>query len=634
MSCNVVRRALLLATGVALAVSTLTAQDLLPIAANDNRTPAGNLRGGVLTLQLELRKGNWHPEREDGETIPVYAFGEAGKTLQIPGPTIRVPQGATIDIALHSTLSVPATLHGLHQRPGNDGDVITVAAGATEHIRFVAGVAGTYSYWARTPDGQRDDRRVVDSLLGGALVVDPPGATRQDRIFVLERWNGPTRTAINGKSWPYTERLNYEVGEKVHWRVINVSDLSHPMHLHGFHFELNGAGDGENYKVFAPGEEPVEFTHSAEIGETFEMTWVPKEPGRWLYHCHRLPHMRLPIALDPSDVSVLDNHAHMHEMDSDYEGMGGMIMGITVTGRSIKDTSKDWKPERRLELAVAERSGDSRFFELSLRDLESHAAKPKAQKSGALSGPVLVLTQNQPVEISVVNKLKEATSIHWHGIELESYYDGVPGWGGLEDKKTPAVEPGETFTVRMAPPRAGTFMYHTHWHDAAQLTGGIHGALIVMAPGEKYDPATDKSFMFSQSPNEPFGAAMTLMNGSPQPETMELCTGTTYRFRFINITPSVNNLRVSLESASGPVEWRLLAKDAANVKNGSVQRADQMIGVGETYDFEYRTTSPQELTLVGLSPNNNRRAVQTLIFSDPAKQREVLQNKPHEEHED
>jgi hypothetical protein len=44
-----------------------------------------------------------------------------------------------------------------------------------------------------------------------------------------------------------------------------------------------------------------------------------------------------------------------------------------------------------------------------------------------------------------------------------------------------------------------------------------------------------------------------------------------------------------------------------------------MIAVSETYDFEYTATSPQQLTLEGLSPNDNRRAVQTLIFSDPRK---------------
>jgi FtsP/CotA-like multicopper oxidase with cupredoxin domain len=304
-------------------------------------------------------------------------------------------------------------------------------------------------------------------------------------------------------------------------------------------------------------------------------------------------------------------------MDSEYDGMGGMIMGITVTGRSAIDTTTAWKPERLLELAVGERHGDARFYELSLRDLRDlNASKAKPQLSTGLTGPVIVLTQNQPAEIAVVNHLKEPTSIHWHGIELESYYDGVPGWGGIDDKHSPAVGPGETFKVRMIPPRAGTFMYHTHWHDAAQLTGGVHGALIVMPAGQNYDAATDKSFLFSQGANEPFGAAMMLMNGSPQPATMRLKAETTYRFRFINITPSVDNLRVSLRNAGGPVEWRLIAKDASNVKGSPVRPADQAIAVGETFDFEYRAPSAQELMLVGLSPGDNRRAVQTLIFSD------------------
>src|SRR5262249_5674214 len=278
----------------------------------------------------------------------------------------------------------------------------------------------------RTPDGRRGNNRVVDSLLGGALVVDPPGAVGNDRIFVLERWNGPTRTAINGKSWPFTERLNYKVGEKVHWKIVNASDLSHPMHLHGLHFDLDAEGDGEHYNVYEPGTQPQEFTHSVEIGQTFEMTWDPREPGRWLYHCHRIPHMRLPVPLDPNDVVAADHHEHVHDMESGYDGMGGMIMGITVTGRSTIDTTTNWKPERQLELAVGERNGDPRFFQLSLRDMAADASKTKPQMSTGLTGPVVVLKQNQPVEIAVVNKLKEATSIHWHGIELESYYDGVP----------------------------------------------------------------------------------------------------------------------------------------------------------------------------------------------------------------
>jgi FtsP/CotA-like multicopper oxidase with cupredoxin domain len=616
MTGQIARRTLVAAAQLLLMTCPLAAGLLSPIAANENRTPGGELRAGVLTLRLEMRKGVWHPEREDGEAIAVYAFGEVGKTLQVPAPAIRVPQNTTIDITLHNELAVPATLHGLHQRPGADNDVIVIAPGATQHVRFLAGAPGTYLYYARTPDGKRGNGHLLDAMLGGALVVDPPGAVEPDRIFVLERWNGPTRTAINGKSWPFTERLHYQVGDKVRWRVVNASDLSHPMHLHGFHFALDAEGDGEHEKTYQPGEEPLEFTHSVQIAETFDMTWIPSEPGRWLYHCHRIPHMRLPVPLDPKDALVVvdHEHEHMHDMNSPYAGMGGMIMGITITGRPAIDTSTNWKPERRLELAIGSRQGDPRFYQLSVRDLSAPQARP--QMSTGLTGPPIVITEKQPVEIAVVNNLTEPTAIHWHGMELDSYYDGVPGFGGIDDKRTPPVEPGKTFMVRMIPPRAGTFIYHTHWHDEAQLTGGVHGPLIVMPPGQTYDPATDKAFLFSLGPGEPFGSAMLLMNGMPQAATMRLRTRTTYRFRFMNITPAMDNLRVSLRSGATPVEWRPVAKDAANLKDSPIRPADQMVAIGETYDFEYSTATPEELTLTGLSPNDNHQVVETLVFSD------------------
>ena len=310
---------------VAWAADPLLAQSLDSIVANDNRVPGGELRDGVLTLRLELRRGVWHPEGEDGEAIPVYAFGEEGKPLQVPGPLVRVPEGTVVEVSVHNTLGIPATLHGLQERPAVAGDVVTVDAGARHEVRFAAGEPGTYLYWARTPDGLRGDRRVADALAGGALVVDAHGAPTDDRIFVLERWNGPTRTAINGKSWPFTERLTYQRGEPVHWRVVNASDLSHPMHLHGRHFNIEGVGDGEHYRPYDAAERPLVFTHNVEVGETFEMTWVPHEPGRWLFHCHRQPHMRLPVGLDPADVTVADDHEHAHD-DPLYAGMGGMIV--------------------------------------------------------------------------------------------------------------------------------------------------------------------------------------------------------------------------------------------------------------------------------------------------------------------
>jgi FtsP/CotA-like multicopper oxidase with cupredoxin domain len=177
------------------------------------------------------------------------------------------------------------------------------------------------------------------------------------------------------------------------------------------------------------------------------------------------------------------------------------------------------------------------------------------------------------------------------------------------------VLPGQTFTVRLAAPRAGSFMYHTHWHDENQLTGGVHGPMIVLPAGQTHQPATDKSFLFSVGPNEPFGMGLLLMNGVPQPTTMRLKSNVPYRLRFMNITPSVDNLRVALRGTAGPVQWRQLAKDAAEVKRDGPQTAEQHIAVGETFDFEYRAAGPQESRLEAWAPGDNRRAVQTLIFS-------------------
>jgi FtsP/CotA-like multicopper oxidase with cupredoxin domain len=87
------------------------------------------------------------------------------------------------------------------------------------------------------------------------------------------------------------------------------------------------------------------------------------------------------------------------------------------------------------------------------------------------------------VEIAVENQLREATTVHWHGIELESYYDGVPGWGGNGRQITPPVRPSETFLARFTPPRAGTFIYHTHLNDYVQLSTGLYGPLIVVEAG-------------------------------------------------------------------------------------------------------------------------------------------------------
>jgi hypothetical protein len=75
------------------------------IAVNDNRTPAGTMANGVLTVRLEVREGEWHPDRDTDPGLLVRAFAEFGKTASIPGPLIRVPEGTEIHAFVRNSLS-------------------------------------------------------------------------------------------------------------------------------------------------------------------------------------------------------------------------------------------------------------------------------------------------------------------------------------------------------------------------------------------------------------------------------------------------------------------------------------------------------------------------------------------------
>ncbi len=205
------------------------------------------------------------------------------------------------------------------------------------------------------------------------------------------------------------------------------------------------------------------------------------------------------------------------------------------------------------------------------------------------------------------NGLPDPTSIHWHGIELESYYDGVPGWDRDRHGVAPVIVPGSSFLVKMAPPPAGTFIYHTHWHDVVQLTSGLYGPLIVLEEGQEYDPMTDKTFLVSLGGPD-FVNSPVLINGAVNPAVTELRLGQSYRLRFINICPEELRMSISLTAEGRPVKWRAIAKDGANLPSGQTTFGDARfdLSVGETYDFEF---SPEARSTLILEERGNTKSV-------------------------
>jgi FtsP/CotA-like multicopper oxidase with cupredoxin domain len=206
----------------------------------------------------------------------------------------------------------------------------------------------------------------------------------------------------------------------------------------------------------------------------------------------------------------------------------------------------------------------------------------------------MVLTRKQLVAIHITNQLDEATSVHWHGIELESYYDGVPGWGGEGTQVTPMIAPGKSFDAVFAPPRAGTFMYHTHMNDLLQLSSGLYGALIVVPEGTTLDPESDKVFVLSRNGKRKDGTL--LLNGSATPQSLVLHAGVQYRFRFIDILAN-NSIVINAVQDGKPIEWIPIAKDGADLGPDQLVAtpASFTIAPGETYDFTFTPEKSGEI---------------------------------------
>ncbi len=109
--------------------------------------------------------------------------------------------------------------------------------------------------------------------------------------------------------------------------------------------------------------------------------------------------------------------------------------------------------------------------------------------NGRVHGPTIEIVEGDRVRIYVTNRLAAPTTVHWHGVAVPNGMDGV---GGLSQR---AIEPGETFKYEFTPPRAGTFMYHSHHDEMTQMAMGMMGMLVVH-PREQAGPPVDRDFVY------------------------------------------------------------------------------------------------------------------------------------------
>ncbi len=565
---------------------------------NDNRLAAGVMRGDTLVVHLDIRMARWYPDADSGEFITAAIVGEVEQAPQVPGPLIRVREGTPIIATLTNNLTdSTVSWIGIAARPGSDSTALRPGASITR--RFVAGAAGTYLYSVRI--GHVDTKDHEREQAAGAFVIDAKGARTDDRIFVMNIWGDLVDSVtyrnaltINGRGWPYTERLSATIGDTLRWRIVNASSRVHPMHLHGFYFKIRSRGTGRIDSTFTNRNAEDVVTELINPYSTMGMEWIAARDGRWLFHCHLSFHVT-------ADARYESGVAHADHISGDMmRHMAGLVLGIDVN-RSPGTRAEPRTNPRAMRLLVQEAPQRTRA-KRALGFVLQRGAQP-ARDSVVLPGTTLVLTRGQPTDITVVNHLAEPTSVHWHGIELESFSDGVAGWSGDKSRMARVIAPNDSFTARLTLRRAGTFIYHTHLNDLEQLTSGMYGGIVVLEPGQVFNPERDHLFVVGwDGPQDP---PHLLVNGDSAPPPITLRAGVHHRLRFVFIGV-VDGETFGLRRDSRVVSWRQVARDGFTIPARRRRSGPASIQgwAGQTFDVDFVPTTGT-YTLSAGDPNKS-----------------------------
>ncbi|GAB3832113.1 hypothetical protein GCM10028895_49370 [Pontibacter rugosus] len=242
--------------------------------------------------------------------------------------------------------------------------------------------------------------------------------------------------------------------------------------------------------------------------------------------------------------------------------------------------------------------------------------------NGTIPGPTLRFSEGDYAVMHVTNEMDVETSVHWHGLLLPNFYDGVPYL------TTPPIPPGETFTYEFPLKHAGTYWYHSH--TGLQEQSGVYGSIVIEAKEERMAYDTDLVIVLSDWTYEKpenvlrnlkrgleiydiqkgtstplsmviargaLGAQLSfwrqrmegadisdiyypafLTNGQPVREYPELRPGQRVRLRVINAAASSQ-----FWLTFGGEKPLLIAADGLDVV--PVQHSPAFIAVAETYDF-------------------------------------------------
>src|SRR5215470_4393791 len=291
------------------APSTKTTTMQAPIfpASGPDYQPVVTLNGWTLPCRMN---GDWKEfhlvaepvVREFAPGMKVNLWGYNG---QAPGPTIEAVEGDRVRIFVTNKMPEHTTVHwhGMLVPNGMDGvgglTQPQIKPGKTFVYEFALKKSGTFMYHPHADE-------MVQMAMGmmGLFVVHPrnPRLNRVDRdfVFLMQSFDiDPgsympkvmTMTDFNLWAWnsrvfPGIDPLVVRQGDRVRVRIGNLTMTNHPIHLHGYSFEVTGTDGG-----WIPQAARIpEVTTDVPVGAMRAFEFVADEPGDWAMHCHKSHH--------------------------------------------------------------------------------------------------------------------------------------------------------------------------------------------------------------------------------------------------------------------------------------------------------------------------------------------------------
>ncbi len=317
------------------------------VVAGENYTPIVQPNGWTLPFEKKAGVKIFHLIAEPVKRMiaPGFEIDMWGYNGSTPGPLIECVEGDKLRIYVTNKLPEATSVHwhGVFLPNGMDGvaglSQKAIPAGETYKYEFPMVKPGTFMYHSHFDEmtqialgmigmlvahpKRRDARRVRDySLMSHELSV-PIGQSRPNPMEMTD-FNVLT---FNGKAFPATEPLVAEIGDLVRIRLGNLGPMSHhPIHLHGYAFEVVETDGGQVPKT----ARRPETTILMPVGATRVVEFVADAPGDWAMHCHMTHHVMNQMGHDAANMIGADTRgldARVGRVVPGYMTMGQNGMG-------------------------------------------------------------------------------------------------------------------------------------------------------------------------------------------------------------------------------------------------------------------------------------------------------------------